>query len=250
MRFLLIGLLLLGTLAGTPVAAQASNSTATSINELPGWLIDFSNLPKETQQEYIAAFQAAKAEYAAGNWIICCAYLNECEFIFRGNPHVWNLRATCLIEQKNLDEAEEMLNKARRELPHDETTIMNLANLYMAREEYALCIDTLSSILQTLNERASAELLNVLVFRIYLCRLMLGQQQQAADMVKHLNPLSDTPLYYFSQAALHISKGNRKQATEDINAASAIFSQNNAILPYIRSIRSSGIEDKFLSDTP
>jgi hypothetical protein len=59
--------------------------------------------------------------------------------------------------------------------------------------------------------------------------------------------MADTPLYYYSQAALHISKGNRAQALQDINAADNIFSKYNATLPYIRSLRASGIEEKFLS---
>lgn len=248
MRLLIAGFLAMLSLTAAPLAAQqrSDSGAETSISELPQWLIDFSNIPKETQQRYIEVFREAKIAYASGNWVLCCTYLNECEFIFKGNPHVWNLRATCLIEQANFHEAELMLKKAQQELPMDETTIMNRANLHMARGEFAECIELLRAIIDAQDATAAPDLTDVLTFRIYLCHLMLGQQKEAAELVRHLGPLDDTPLYYFSQAALHISKGNRTRAVEDINAASAIFSKGNAIQPYIRSIQASGLENKFL----
>ena len=241
MKALTLGLLLI------PQTALIAPALAQNINELPQWLIDFSNLPRETQQEYLAAFQTAKKLYTVGNWHLCYTYLNECEFIFNGNPHVWNLRVTCLIEQKNYDEAEKVLNNVRRELPNDETTIMNIANLHMGKGEFSQCAAVITQIIDALIDTASPELLDVLTFRVYLCYLILGEQKKAEQLVSHLDSMADTPLYYYSQAALHISKGNRAQALQDINAADNIFSKDTATLPYIRSLRASGIEEKFLS---
>lgn len=244
MRFLLTGLLGLFTLS-LPLAAQQQQTAPVA-----RWLADFSNLPKETRAEYIDLFHRAKQAYVFGDWIICYTLLEECEMIYNKNPHVWNLRAVCLIEQDKLEEAEQELLKVKKELPHDETTYMNIANLHMAKGEYQQCIDVLHNIIDSMPDPVSQNLVDILTFRIYLCHIMLGQRKEAKKLVSHLSPLSDTPLYYYSQAALYISRGNRTQARQDIQAADTIFAKGNATLPYLRAIQASGLEEKFLQKAP
>lgn len=225
----------------------SGQGTATPVVK---WLADFSNLPKDTRAEYIHLFQQAKQAYAIGDWAVCYGLLSQCEFIYNKNPHVWNLRAVCLIAQKNYTEAEQELNKAIQVLPHDETTLMNIANLHMGKGEFRQCIEQIRKIIDSLPEPRSPELVDILLFRIYLCHLMLGERKEAQAVVSHLNPLSDTPLYYYSQAALHISRGKRAQARQDINAADAIYTKGNATFPYLRAIQASGLEEKFLKKKP
>lgn len=244
MRILLTGLLGLFILA-LPLAAQQQQAAPVA-----EWLADFSNLPKETRAEYIDLFHRAKRAYVFGDWIICYALLEECEMLYNKNPHVWNLRTVCLIAQNKLEEAEQELIKAKKELPHDETTYMNIANLHMAKGEYQQCIDVLRNIIDSMPDPVSQNLVDILTFRIYLCHIMLGQRKDARNLVSHLTPLSDTPLYYYSQAALHISRGDRTQARQDIQAADTIFAKGNATLPYLRAIQASGLEEKFLKNTP
>ncbi len=211
-----------------------------------GWLADFSNLPGKTRAEYIELFTQAKQAYASGNWAVCYALLSQCEFIYDKNPHVWNLRTVCLIAQKKFTEAEQELNKAKAVLPHDETTLMNIANLHMGKGEFRQCIEVINNIIQSGQDSLSPELTDILTFRICLCHLMLGERKAAKQLVSHLTPISDTPLYYYSQAAMHISRGNRTQAREDILAANTIFASGGATLPYIRALQTSGLEEKYL----
>ncbi len=209
------------------------------------WLADFSNLPKEKRAEYIELFRQAKQAYGIGDWAVCYGLLSQCEFIYAKNPHVWNLRAVCLIAQKHFDEAEHELNKARAVLPHDETTLMNIANLHMGKGEFQKCIDIIRTILASESHSLSAALTDILTFRIYLCHLMQGETKEAKKLVSHLTPISDTPLYYYSQAVLHITRGNRVRAREDIHAADSIFSEAGT-LPYLRAIQASGLEEKYM----
>lgn len=244
MRILLTGLLGLAALASPLIAAPKQEAPVAK------WLADFSNLPKETRAEYINLFQRAKQAYVFGDWIICYALLEECEMLYNKNPHVWNLRAVCLIAQNKLTEAEQELLKAKKELPHDETTYMNIANLHMAKGEYQQCIEVLRSIIDSIPDPAPQNLIDILTFRIYLCHCMLGQKKEAKKLVSHLTPLSDTPLYYYSQAVFHITRGNKTQARQDIQAADTIFAKGNSTLPYLRAIQASGIEEKFLQKAP
>ena len=120
----------------------------------------------------------------------------------------------------------------------------------MGKGEFKQCIDILHGIIHSLPDLDFQPLKDILTFRIYLCHLMLGEQDKAKGLVRHLTPLSDTPLYYYSQAALHISRGKRNQARQDIQAADSIFAKGNATLPYLRAIQASGLEEKFLKKQP
>ena len=239
---------LLTVLAGG-LSAREGNTGSGSGFATP-WLIEFSNLPKEARAEYISLFQQAKLAYITGDWTVCYGLLSQCEFIYDKNPHVWNLRTVCLIAQKKFTEAEKELHKAQQELPHDDTTLMNVANLHMGKGEFRQCISVIQGIIDTLPYPKSPPLLDILTFRIYLCHLMLGENNEAKQCVRHLTPLSDTPLYYYSQAAFHITKGNRVQARHDIQAADTIYAKENATLPYLRAIQASGLEEKFLQKKP
>lgn len=223
--------------AQQPPQAQQTSTVA----ELPEWLVNFSNLSRNDREQYLRAFNNAKHAYQQGQWVACIGYLADCEMIFRGNPNVWNLRACCLMEQKYLDEAAEELEKVRKALPDDPVTAMNLANIRMARGQYEESITTLHELRRMLPYETPAELLNVLDFRELLCRIMLGQEEEARAIVKNLSPISDTPLYYYSQAAFALARGNRMEASRHLRTVSSIFSKGNLSVPYQRALELSGI---------
>lgn len=236
MRLLLT--LILALMALLPLS-QAQQGPAVS--ELPQWLVDFSNLPRNDREQYLRAFNKAKQAYQQGQWLACIGYLADCEMIFQGNPNVWNLRACCLMEQKYLDEAAEELEKVRKALPKDPVTAMNLANIRMARGQYEESIATLQELREMLPYETPPELLNVLDFRELLCRIMLGQEAEARAIVKNLTPISDTPLYYYSQAVFALAQGNRVEASHHLRTVNSIFSKGNLTVPYQRALELSGV---------
>ena len=212
-----------------------------AVNELPQWLVDFSNLPRNDREQYLRAFNNAKHAYQQGQWVACIGYLADCEMIFRGNPNVWNLRACCLMEQKYLEEAAEELEKVRKVLPNDPVTAMNLANIRMARGQYKESIQTLHELRDMLPYETPQELLNVLTFREFLCRIMLNEETEARELVKDFTQMSDTPLYYYSQSVLALSRGDRVEAARLLRIGNSIFAKGNITVPYQRAMELSGV---------
>ena len=223
-----------------PAPAQQVSPEA----ELPQWLVDFSNLPRNDRELYLRSFNNAKLAYQQGQWVACIGYLADCEMIFRGNPNVWNLRACCLMEQKYLEEAAEELEKVRKVLPNDPVTAMNLANIRMARGQYEESISTLRELRRMLPYETPQELLYVLDFRQFLCHIMLGQEAEARELVKDLSPISDTPLYYYSQAVFALTRGDRVEAARLLRVANSIFAKGNITVPYQRALELSGVTNK------
>lgn len=206
--------------------------------QVPEWLAQLSNLPREQREAYITHFTQAKAALAQGNWVDCDAELTSCEFIFNKNPNIHNLRVVCYIEQKRLDAATEEMEKARKLLPDDATTLVNAASLHMAKKDYRTCIREMTDILETPSYSISEEVRNILIFRVYLCHLMLGELTQAEEWVSELSPISDTPLFYYSRAAVCLYLRDAAGAQRDLQSAANIFSSGGMLIPYQRALLS------------
>lgn len=232
---LLTGLLLLPC---TTLAQQGQNAAdeETTTHDMPAWLVEFSNLPREDREQYLRAFTNAKIAFQQGQWVACYGYLADCEMIFIGNPNVWNLRASCLMEQKFFDEAAAELEKVRKALPDDPVTVLNLANLHMATGRSEESIAVIDSLLPRLPEDAPAELVDVLTYRKLLSLVLLGRIDEAKKLVAHLNALSDTPLYYYSRAAFSLAEGNTMEASRNLRVARSIFAKGNSLVPYQRAL--------------
>ena len=249
------------TLVSANAPAQQSGQTAPSaviprgdkpkeINaeQLPSWLVTFSNLTKEDRQKYLQGFARAKQAFQKGDWNGCILEITNCEIIFNENPNSWNLRLSCMIELKQLEHADEYLEKVKEALPKDPLTLLNIANLHMVRQEFQPCINELTAIIRNMPYDTEEELINIMRFRIMLCHLMLGHEDQAEDIIKELSPLDDTPLYYYGKAALNIFHGKRQDAMMDVNSANNIFRNSQATIPYQRGITASGLIDKYLPE--
>lgn len=206
--------------------------------KVPEWLAQLSNLPREQRDEYITHFSQAKAALAQGDWVNCDAELTSCEFIFNKNPNIHNLRVVCYMEQKRFDAATEELNKARALLPDDATTLVNTASLYMVKKDYRACIREMTEVLETPSYNISQEVRDILIFRVFLCHLMLGEISQAEEWVSELTPISDTPLFYYSRAAVCLYLRDAAGAQRDLQSAANIFSAGNMLVPYQRALLS------------
>lgn len=238
-------MLLMLTACATPGLAQADGNLMTTddgeVRQIPRWLMEFSNLPRETRSLYINTFNQAKQAYRDRRWVDCIALLVECEIIQRGNPGVWNLRASCLMEQKFFEEAAVELNRVLKLEPDNDVALMNMANMHMALGRYTESLQLLAELKEKLPYETADDVRNVLEFRAVLCHLLLGQESQARALVQHLTPMSDTPLYYYSRAAFALVHNDIQTAEYCHRVAAQIFSSNHATEPYRRALELSGL---------
>ena len=227
---------------------QGEQQKEMNTENLPMWLVEFSNLPRKDREKYLQGFARAKEFFQKGDWHSCILEITNCEIIFNKNPNSWNLRLSCLIELKDLEHADEYLAKVKEAAPKDSVTLLNIANLHLVRGEFQECITEMNNIIRTLPYDTEEELINIMRFRILLSHLMLGHEDQAEAIIKGLTPLDDTPLYYYGKAAINIFHGNRREAMMDVNSANNIFSKGQATVPYQRGITACGLIDKYLPE--
>ena len=234
--------------AGNSAVPQGDPQQQMKTDNLPAWLVEFSNLPRQDREKYLQGFGRAKQFFQKGDWHSCILEITNCEIIFNQNPNSWNLRLSCMIELKDLEHADEYLERVRKAIPNDPVTLLNIANLHLVRGEYQQCITEMNNIIRTLPYDTDGELVNIMRFRIMLSHLMLGNESQAAAILQGLTALDDTPLFYYGHAALNIYHGKRQEAMMDVNSANNIFAKNQATIPYQRGITASGLIDKYLPE--
>ena len=244
---LLAGLLLFPCAPAQEAPLQSSEKELTTL-DMPQWLIEFSNLPGDQRENYLRNFAQAKLAFQEGRWTDCYSHLANCELIFNKNPNVWNLRASCLMEQKFFDEAAAELQKAQQAMPHDPVTVLNLASLHMATGQYEKSIEVIDELWLRLPEDSPSELTDVLTYRKLLAMIQLGRLDEAKKLIRHVNALSDTPLYYYSRAAISLAEGNKQEAARCLRIVKRIFTKGNTLVPYQRALELSRLGTT--SETP
>lgn len=241
---ILVTILLLGGITSHSYAQNNTPETEKqqSPTEYPQWLIDFSNLPKESREQYVSLLNQAKLAFQHNQWINCITLLAECEVIMRGNPNVWNLRVSCLLEQKYYKEAEIELQRVLQLTPHDPVALLNQASVHMVFGRYTESLELTSRLRDDIYLKGTDQnILYVLDYRMLICYLMLGQQDKAEAIAKTVSPVSDTPLYYYAQAAFALKQNDRTTAVRHLGVASRIFANNNACIPFNRVLELSGL---------
>lgn len=229
-----------------PSGDEAEKKTeAAPVDEIADWVKEVSNLPAESRAIYAAAFQEAKRCYAGGLLAECEAHLNTCEIYIRSNPNVWNLRASVMVAQKRFAEAKPLLDKVRLKNPQDAVARLSLTLLYLGTQEFEKCIAELDELIDEIRYRDMMQLTHSLIFRKFICLMMLDRIDEAKALVSEFGMMVDSPLYYYTQAIFSLAKGARKQAMSDMHVADTIYKSTGYLSGYKQSISYSGVVEKF-----
>ncbi len=248
MKKIFYTLALISSCAFSNAGAQTVTEQLEDIKDLPTWVVELSNLTKEQREEYILNFTKAKEAYKASRWLECIALLNSCELIYDKNPNVATLLAGCYIEQGDFENALEVSLKSLEAAPNDSVVQLNLSSIYLGTEQYQKCIEMLDDVLKTVDPDAQGDIYNILLYRKFLCLVMLDKDVEARALVKHTRPMDETPLYYFSQGTLYLTAGDRVNAKRELDSADRIFENYPLLRAYHKGLMLSGAIPKFIKD--
>lgn len=229
----------------TKTGGQAQQADTELIDEIPNWVNELSNLPADKRQQYVNQFSAAKWAYSKGALEMCHECLDACEAIYAKNPNVWNLRASAYIASKSFEAAEIWLKKVREIAPDDLVANLNYSLLYLGTGQYEKCMEECDILLDDIEYKESLEpLSHSLLFRKFICLVMLKRVDEAKALVKNVTPLTFTPLYYYSQAVLAMVEQDPERALKEITAGDRIYSKDPYLLTYKQAIQFTGILEK------
>lgn len=234
-----------------PVSPSTEPTTPASsdyaIEDVPNWVNELSSLPPQQRQLYINSFEAAKRAFSRGALTQCEQCLDECDAIYNKNPNVWNLRASVQISQKRFKDAETWLAKVREVAPDDVVATLNYSLLYLGSGRYEESIVECDNLLLDIKYKEKMQgLRHSLLFRKFLCFMMLDKPEEAKALVADVNPMTNSPLYYYSQAVLAVVAGDRDTAIREMTAADSIYRTDPYLATYKQGINFSGLLQRFL----
>lgn len=232
--------------AGLPthvsLAEQGKEEDSPDEKKVAEWVVEISNLPIETRNEYTSSFAAAKKAYFQNEFPTCESYLVTCSLICDKNPNVWSLLASSYIAQKRFDEALPLLERVKAQHPEDNVTRLNLSLLYLGKHDFDACLRVTDELLEELRyDKDMLPLRHNLIHRKILCCLMLGKDGEARALLSGISPLDDSPLYYYGQAALSLSQGKPEEAVQSMKTADRIYSSVPILRSYKQNLSFSGL---------
>ncbi len=216
-----------------------------TIGGLPKWILPLTNLPEDARLAYVTAFTQAKKAYADGHLIECLAQLNTCEIYFRENPHVWLLYSGVYINKKEYDKALTYIQKALKVEPDNDVAKWQLSLIHLAKGDYEAALQ------QTEKLQRQPSICNgdtgpqhSLMYRQFLCLIMLDKVAEAKELIAHITAMDDSPLYYYCQAAFRMLEGNPGAATSELNSADFIYSLDAHLPGYKQNLDLCGLREK------
>jgi tetratricopeptide (TPR) repeat protein len=165
--------------------------------------------------------EMAKA-FSARDFPATLEAIDKLEKMAPPNAHTVNTRAAVMIEQHNYDEGRRLCQEALKLDPKYYPAKFNLGEIPLMEGKYAEA----RAIFQTLlNANPRDELAQ---FRIFLTFLLEKNDAAAREILGKLKFPSDTPAFYYANAAWEFTRGNSAEGKAWVDRGNWVFSKEKA----------------------
>lgn len=219
-------------LAATPLAlAQNDEESATGISVdkmLPNQRA-FLNLPQEQREEFIKLYRETSRLISQQRILEALDSAIQATKVFEDSPEIHNMIGSCYVEIRSFDKALESFKTALELTANRDSILFNIGEVYFVTKQWEKSIATFEELLKLLPENKEFSLGRLAEFKILLCKLKLGETEEATVLANKYDFLDDSPFHYFAMAALSYENGDMVEAERSIGRAGRIF-RNPAIL--------------------
>jgi len=203
--------LLFFLLAAAPLAAQ-ENTAAPSED------------PLLMQRRLAMVLRQSTKHYEAGEYQAALDRLSVLQGAFGQDLSVLNLRGAILTKLGRYNEARQLFKSILATDPNYLPAAFNLGEVQFLAGDY-------ESALQSFQSMRRRDPRNELVrFKILLCFLALGRDDEAKKIADGLIPAGSTPAWYYAQAVLARKAGDQKLSNKHLTAARSIYQEANCKL--------------------
>lgn len=139
------------------------------------------------------------------------------------DPFVLNFIGAVYSKKKDYPAALSWFQKALDTNPDFFPARFNVGEISFLEKKYAEAYDYFSKML----ERDPKN--ELLLFKCFLCQLLLDQMEDAGKTLKRIKYPGDTPAWYYAQAAWEIKNGRRSKADDLLEAAKYVFNKQTEL---------------------
>lgn len=189
---------------------------------------NFSNLPKETREEYSTMFRKAQNLFNQKRIFDTLETLDILQQIFPDHPAELNLRGACYVEIRSFDKASVIFNKILKVAPENTNVLFNLAELDFVTNKWASSHARFESLIPKIPKGQKA-MLRLCEFKFLLCKLKLDKVDEAQALAEKYDQWDDSPFYYYSQGALLYHADSKQEADKMFRNARYVW-RNSAVL--------------------
>ncbi|MEX1110599.1 MAG: tetratricopeptide repeat protein [Chthoniobacterales bacterium] len=200
-------------------AAAAFLFVLVSLGSAPGQEAapDPATDPLVMQRRLAMVLRQSTQHYEAGEYDTALERLGAIQGPPANDLSVLNLRGAILTKLGRYDEASESFRAILSAQPDFFPAAFNLGEVEFIRGDYA-------DALELFGDMRRREPRNELVrFKILLCQLLLGLDEDAQKTARGLVSAGSTPAWYYAQAMLARKAGDEASAAKHLHAAKAIY---------------------------
>jgi len=176
------------------------------------------------QRRLAMVMRLAVQDYEAGNYQAATARLDALQGKAAEDLGVMNLRGAILTKAGDFEGATKAFQSILAADPGNFPAAFNLGEAKFMQGNYPGALEAF----RELHRRDPRN--ELLRFKIILCQLSLGQEDEARKMADILIPAGSTPAWYYAQAALAKKAGDQLAAARNLQAAQAIYEAENCKL--------------------
>ena len=180
--------------------------------------------PLLMQRRLAMVLRQSTQHYEAGEYQAALERLGALQGPAGQDLSVLNLRGAIMTKLGQHDEAADLFRSILATDPDYFPAAFNLGEVEFIRGNHAAALE----IFQGMRRRDPR---NELVrFKVFLCQLLLGQDDDAQKMAKGLVPAGNTPAWYYAQAMIARKAGDEKTASKHLSVAEAIYTESGCRL--------------------
>jgi tetratricopeptide (TPR) repeat protein len=182
------------------------------------------SLPPE-QQERLRVLLAEAASFVQGIRIQeALERIFEAQQISPDLAVVYNLEGAAWTKAKEFEKAKIAFEKCLALNPQSLEARFNLAELAFVSKDYENARTNFQNLMSgetNFPERTR----NLILYKVFLCSLMLDDMEKADELLASFNYMSDTPEYYYANAAMSFNADDKDDARSWLRSASRIYSR-------------------------
>ncbi len=247
--------------------AQEKAPTADEVHIVPQWKKDFEAIGPAKQKSYHKHMLEAGRLFGQKRIIETLNEIAEGQRVFPDDPNALNLIGACYVEFRAFDKARSAFESAlekqgayldnlegvrgdalKRRMKPVLNILFNLAEIDFVTKEWKSCQKRIEALLPLMDSK-NPTLLRLIEFKYLLCKVKLGQIDEARGLASKYDYLDDYPYYYYANAALAYHDEKLEEAERWRGSARRVFRSTATLAPWEDTMIESGFVKSFYGGT-
>ncbi|MDP0489578.1 MAG: hypothetical protein Q7Q71_00840 [Verrucomicrobiota bacterium JB023] len=201
------------------------------IEDVPAFKLAFDNLPEESRRAYFEHKLRAEQFFRQKRIFESLDEIFHASEIFKQDPALWNLKGSCHVEFRSFKKAREAFQKALALQPNNTGIMFNIAEMDFVTKNWEEAEKQFEAFAKKVEddtrggelEAGALELHRLAQFKRLLALLKLGREEEAKAIADEYTEFDNTPMTYYSKAAIHYHNGEEEEANGWLRSALRVF---------------------------